>query len=750
MKTIDQQLSEMVSKLASRGESADLFADKAAAWTRWKTAGVPLKIGPKAALHNAMTRTAQQGKRLSQQAAETALMQRTERPPTVKTAYAEPPQVKMSELEKHTQCVNCKQVKEKCACGAKMASTKEKLARIFGSSPESWVTSGRNIPMEDRQEGLKEHFQRKSQEQPSGVLSSALGGGAVGAGLGGLAALSMKKPGLPAPVKAGLLLGGGLGAGTGLLLRASDKHDIMKAKETLEKGDPAVRRAMLSALAHREATEEANRERRHWELRDSIEKRAMKQEHSDAGPPTLGSVTPKQKFVAEKQAQIKEALNMGSFKAMGSKIMGKARQAGSAVSQKAGPMAGKVGDKIVSMSPAQMAAISGGVGAVGGAAAAGEGNRLKGAIGGAALGAGAGVGGKKLLENRAWNKAIGGAKARVAADEARAASAKATQHAAAREAAKSGIKVPMSEMAPEDALRYGTKLAFMRAVNPTSAASSVDALKGELVAKTASMSDKAKKVLEFIKRNPSARDAAIWGSAGATMGALHDPMPGRSRLGNALRGGLTGAAGGAVAGEVARRLSKTAAYSELDPKEIKADKLPERGLPATPLDKDVEAVKNKLLGAVDDIRELKADITAGPKIPKVRLRRPPQELMEGLRIKEASMKSTLEFLKDPATLAAMGIGGLAGGGGVYLANRPKKSLGGKGAAEADLEAMVEAQKLRGEEGMSFPRRLKNRYVEFSKGLATDFRKNPGQAAAMGALTGATAGALAAKMLGAGR
>lgn len=298
-------------------------------------------------------------------------------------------------------------------------------------------------------------------------------------------------------------------------------------------------------------------------------------------------------------------------------------------------------------------------------------------------------------------------------------------------------------------LKDKVKEAFVRAINPTSAASSVDAPSGELAVKHA-MGPTATKALRFLKKHPVAGQAAIWGTAGMASGAVGAP-PG-DRLRGAVRGGLTGAAGGAAAGGLMSAMNKVAAFNEHrpDPKDILAGKIPEKGLPNTALDQHVEDIKTKLLGTVEDYKDLKTSITSGPKERKVHLPRPPKKIMKALTVKEAGLKSTMDFLKDPAVLTAMGVGGALGGGGVYLANRPKKSLGGKSSAERDLETMVDAQKARGEEGASFPRRLKNRYVEFSKGLATDFRKSPGSAAAMGALTGATAGALAARMLGAGR
>lgn len=284
------------------------------------------------------------------------------------------------------------------------------------------------------------------------------------------------------------------------------------------------------------------------------------------------------------------------------------------------------------------------------------------------------------------------------------------------------------------------KTAFIHAMDPIVAASSVNAQKGELVVKTAGTKETAKRILDFIKTNPYARDAAVSGTAGAAMGAA-GALPG-TRTRGAVRGAALGAGGGMVAGEMFRRLHKTAEME--DPRAVLAGKLPERGLPKAAIEQDIDDLKRKLLGTVDEYRDIRTQLTTGPKEKKVRLPKPPPDVMEKLKL--AGLKDML----DPTTLASMGLGGLVGGTGTYLASRPKKSLGGKSSGEADLETLVAAQKARGEEGASFPRRLKNRYVEFSKGLATDFRKSPGSAAAMGAVTGATAGALAAKMLGAGK
>ena len=189
-------------------------------------------------------------------------------------------------------------------------------------------------------------------------------------------------------------------------------------------------------------------------------------------------------------------------------------------------------------------------------------------------------------------------------------------------------------------------------------------------------------------------------------------------------------------------------HASIDAREAAVNRLPQKGLPPLAMDQHIDDIKNSLLGKVDDIKNLRRQIISGDKQKKVRLSRPPSELMD--KLKEAGLKDTFKKLTDPAMLTAMGIGATAGGTGMYLSSRPKKSLGGKSSAERDLETMVSAQKARGEDGASFPRRMKNRYVEFSKGLATDFRKSPGAATAMGAISGATAGALAARMLGAGK
>lgn len=295
-----------------------------------------------------------------------------------------------------------------------------------------------------------------------------------------------------------------------------------------------------------------------------------------------------------------------------------------------------------------------------------------------------------------------------------------------------------------------TKEAFIRAVNPTSATSSVNAQSGELVVKTAFSAAGAKalgrKALKFTANNPYATQGAIWGGAGAVAGGLGAGKG--NRLKGALIGGATGAAGGVAAGGIAKGLSKFKTANDDRARDALVEGLPAKGLPSLAIDQNIDDLKNSLLGKVDDLKNLRTQLISGDKAKKVRLARPPKELMG--KLKEAGLKDAFKRLKDPAALASMGIGAAAGGTGMYLASRPKKSLGGKSSAERDLETLVSAQKARGEEGASFPRRMKNRYVEFSKGLATDFRKSPGAATAMGAISGATAGALAARMLGAGK
>ena len=191
--------------------------------------------------------------------------------------------------------------------------------------------------------------------------------------------------------------------------------------------------------------------------------------------------------------------------------------------------------------------------------------------------------------------------------------------------------------------------------------------------KTANMKAHATKALRYLKKNPIAGQAALWGTAGMAQGAVMTPG---DRLGGAVRSGLGGAAGGAAAGTLLRAMNKVGnAYNERgpDPLDVAADRLPERGLPQTPLDQDIDDIKNSLLGAVKKYREAKTTIVAGPKQPKRRLPRPPKEVLEGL-VKAAGAKDALKFLKDPATLTLMGLGGAIGGGGIYAASKPRKKL----------------------------------------------------------------------------
>lgn len=262
------------------------------------------------------------------------------------------------------------------------------------------------------------------------------------------------------------------------------------------------------------------------------------------------------------------------------------------------------------------------------------------------------------------------------------------------------------------------------------------------------------KTAEGEKKRSGARKAltvagtigGAYGGAGAVAGGLGAGKG--NRLKGALAGGVTGAAGGVTAGGIAKGLSKFKTANDEQAREALVERLPAKGLPSLAIDQHIDDLKHSLLGKVEDYKDIRTQLTTGAKEKKVRLARPPKELMG--KLKEAGIKDMLKQLSDPAALASMGIGAAAGGTGMYLASRPKKSLGGKSSAERDLETLVSAQKARGEEGASFPRRMKNRYVEFSKGLATDFRKSPGAATAMGAISGATAGALAARMLGAGK
>jgi len=121
---------------------------------------------------------------------------------------------------------------EKISMAMGMAREMNKTARIFGADEPEGIHAS-HIPYGVRKNILKEYLTTKSQEKPSGIAPSLLGGAGLGAGTGALtgALAAHRMRGKGALVGAGI--GAGLGAGAGALLRYLDKLEIRKSKKQL-------------------------------------------------------------------------------------------------------------------------------------------------------------------------------------------------------------------------------------------------------------------------------------------------------------------------------------------------------------------------------------------------------------------------------------------------------------------------------------------------------------------------------------
>jgi hypothetical protein len=497
--------------------------------------------------------------------------------------------------------------------------------------------------------------------------------------------------------------------------------------------------------------------------------------------------------------------------------------------------------------------IGGVAGGVAGAATAKPGeSRLKrglmgagaGAVGGGLIGGAAGgvmknraaraaqqKGFQQAADDTMWNAKIDSAKkniAQVSAEES------------ALQAAKSNIKVPPEMLNPKDALRHGTmgmaspapaaqvasrpqsvqfyglpvmqkraarKKAFaVLPANPLSADSSATAQLGELsaVKEAGAVGNFARKALKAAKGNPYARQAAIWGGAGAVTGAAHGALtakPGQSRLGGALRGGVlggvTGAAGGAAAGGIEKALTKVAIRQLLrvprqksskfvgryvepsagqavdigkkyqdsrpeektageqglnklpDLKELAAEKYPVEEVPS--FSEEINNVIDSTQRKIKDLRKTRAELVSGEKPRKHKPVLPvPEDLPSKIANAAGGVKANTILpaaFRSKRGLPIVGLGAAALGLANYLTSRPKDELGGKSRAEFDLQKEVELNKAQATDSDSFPTRMRHRMKEFQSGLATDFRKSPIAAAGVGALVGAGIGSQIAKVLG---
>lgn len=104
--------------------------------------------------------------------------------------------------------------------------------------------------------------------------------------------------------------------------------------------------------------------------------------------------------------------------------------------------------------------------------------------------------------------------------------------------------------------------------------------------------------------------------------------------------------------------------------------------------------------------------------------------------KEANIKDMVRNI-DPIMATMVAGGALTGGLLTRHSSLPREELGGKSKAEDELEASVEANKLRPETGLL--QKMHNRDVERMHGWSKAFREHPNKAALLGALTGAVGG-----------
>lgn len=122
---------------------------------------------------------------------------------------------------------------------------------------------------------------------------------------------------------------------------------------------------------------------------------------------------------------------------------------------------------------------------------------------------------------------------------------------------------------------------------------------------------------------------------------------------------------------------------------------------------------------------------------------PPQE-------KRASLREVIETAKNPKALPFLLGGAALLGAGTAVSSAPRKSLGGRSLAEADLGGMIDRQSQGDENKSGLATKLKNRTVEFAGGAAKALRQHPVKATALGALSGVSAGAHLARLLGVGK
>jgi len=142
----------------------------------------------------------------------------------------------------------------------------EKCARIFGASPDTSLISSGAIPEDVRRQAHDEYLGAKSEEDPTSAPAATLGGGAIGALLGGGLGL---QHGRPATIR-GAAVGGGLGALAGLLLRAADKGEIGRARDAI--GDGESDRAMANLIVSAENRRRYEDDLRHRELLSAMAK----------------------------------------------------------------------------------------------------------------------------------------------------------------------------------------------------------------------------------------------------------------------------------------------------------------------------------------------------------------------------------------------------------------------------------------------------------------------------------------------